>query len=244
MFKVTLSVVAAIAMLVLPGRAAVQVKHFPLESGDGLVPHNVAAEPVTLGGQKGIRLTLSEEVRRQLERVTPAEREQRPIQQFARISDLEFANGVIEVELAGAPAPDAPAGARGFVGMAFRLQPDNETYDAFYLRPTNGRAEDQERRNRSVQYISHPEWPWFRLRKETPARYEAYVDLVPGAWTRVKIDVRGSQARLFVHDNEQPTLIVNDVKTGERGSGAVALWLDTGTVAHFRNLTVTLSPNK
>ena len=77
------------------------------------------------------------------------------------------------------------------MGIAFRLQNDMRTYDAFYLRPTNGRAEDQERRNRSVQYISHPDWPWFRLRKETPAKYEAYVDLVPGEWTRIKVDVRG-----------------------------------------------------
>jgi hypothetical protein len=232
------------AALLIPGRAAAQVKQYPLESTDGLILHNVTAETVTLQGKKGLRLTFSEDARRQQERMTLQQREQRPIQQLARIKDLEFSNGVIEVELAGAPAPDAPAGARGFVGIAFRLQPDNETYDAFYLRPTNGRAEDQERRNRSVQYISHPEWPWFRLRQETPAKYEAYVDLVPGVWTKVKIEVRGAQGRLFVHDSEQPTLIVNDIKTGAQAKGAVALWLDTGTVAHFRNLRVNIAPNK
>jgi hypothetical protein len=43
-----------------------------------------------------------------------------------------------------------------------------------------------------------------------------------------------------VHGQEQPTLIVNDVKTGAQGKGAVALWLDTGTLAHFRNLSVQL----
>jgi hypothetical protein len=64
------------------------------------------------------------------------------------------------------------------------------------------------------------------------------VDLVPGTWTAVKIDVRGMQARLYVHDMTQPTLIVNDLKTGAQAKGAVALWLDAGTVAHFRNLTV------
>jgi hypothetical protein len=36
-----------------------------------------------------------------------------------------------------------------FVGIAFRLQEDLQTYDAFYVRPTNGRADDQERRNHS-----------------------------------------------------------------------------------------------
>jgi hypothetical protein len=46
-------------------------------------------------------------------------------------------------------------------------------------------------------------------------------------------------ARLYVHDQPQPTLIVNDLKTGANAKGAVALWIDLGTVAHFRNLTVT-----
>ena len=216
-------------VLLAAGPAMTQVRQYPLESIDGLILHNVAAGPVTLDGRKGLRLTMSDEARR----------EQRQVEQLATIRDLEFSSGVIEVELAGAPAPDAPAGARGFVGIAFRVQPSNDTYDAFYLRPTNGRATDQERRNHSAQYISHPAWTWSRLRQETPSKYESYVDLVPGVWTKVKIEVRGNVARLFVHDHEQPTLIVNDVKTGAQAKGAVALWLDAGTIAHFRNLSVT-----
>jgi hypothetical protein len=50
--------------------------------------------------------------------------------------------------------------------------------------------------------------------------------------------VDGERARLYVHGNEQPTLIVNDVKSGADASGCVALWLEPGTVAHFRNLTI------
>jgi hypothetical protein len=155
------------------------------------------------------------------------------------VQEVEFSNGTIEVELAGAPEPAAGESARGFVGIAFRLQEDLQTYDAFYLRPTNGRAEDQARRNHSVQYISHPEWPWSRLRKETPSKYESYVDLLPAQWTKIKIEVDGARARLYVHGNEQPTLIVNDVRSGADARGGVALWLEPGTVAHFRNLTVT-----
>jgi hypothetical protein len=163
---------------------------------------------------------------------------------LASIEGVEFSNGVIEAEVAGAPAPGAFAGARGFVGIAFRVQGDNKTYDAFYLRPTNGRAEDQERRNRATQYISHPDWTWSRLRRETPAKYEAYVDLVPDEWTKIKIEVRGGRARLYVHDQPQPTLIVNDVKSGANRTGTVALWIGPGTVAHFRNLTVKPDPER
>ena len=44
--------------------------------------------------------------------------------------------------------------------------------------------------------MSHPDQPWHRLRKESPGVYESYVDLVPGEWTRVKIVVAGTTARL------------------------------------------------
>ena len=64
------------------------------------------------------------------------------------------------------------------------------------------------------------------------------MDLLPATWTKVKIEVRGDRALLYVHDSEQPTLVVNDVKSGPSAKGAVALWLGPGTVAHFRNLTV------
>src|SRR5438093_1252737 len=205
--------------------ASAQATHYPLESPVGLRLYNVVAEPATLHGKRGLQLTLAPGVRTG------------PV--FARIEGLDFSNGVIEVEVAGAPAPGAPEGARGFVGIAFRLLEDDRTYDAFYLRPTNGRAEDQERRNHATQYISQPDWTWSRLRQETPGKYEAYVDLLPDRWTKIRIEVRGERARLYVHDQQQPAPIVHDVKSGANRKGAVALWIGTGTVAHFRNLIVT-----
>jgi len=229
-------VLTATLTLVLAGGAAAQVKRYPLEGTDGVGLHNVAAEPATHQGKKGLRLTLSEEAERRLKTMTPESQLQ--IEQLAPLTGLDFSNGIIQAEIAGAPAPDAPEGARGFVGIAFRLQSDMRTFDAFYLRPTNGRADDQERRNHAAQYIAHPDWPWFRLRKETPSRYESYVDLVTGAWTRIKIEVRGARARLYVHGQEQPTLVVNDLKSGAQGKGGVALWIDRGTIAHFRDLSV------
>jgi hypothetical protein len=204
-----------------------QAKRYPLDSAAGLVLHHVAAAPATLHGKKGLRLARPDSSS------APA-----PVEQLAMLPDVVFSNGVIEVELAGAPEPGAAEGARGFVGIAFRLKKE-DTYDAFYLRPTNGRADDQERRNHATQYISQPDWPWQRLRQETPGKYESYVDLLPGEWTKIKIDVRGDKARLYVHGAEQPALIVNDVKSGANGSGGVALWIGPETVAHFRDLTIT-----
>lgn len=148
-----------------------------------------------------------------------------------------FGEGVIEAWISGAPMARASATARGFVGLAFRAQ-DETTLEAIYLRPTNGRAEDQLRRNHSVQYVSHPAYPWERLRAETPGKYETYVDLEPGKWTQVRIVVAGTYARLYVDGAEQPTLIVDDLKHGASAKGAVALWIGPGTEAHFSEVKV------
>ena len=218
----------------VPDSAVAQAKRYSLESVDNLRLHNVIAEPATFQGKRGLRITATPEAARQ-EGEPPM---------LAWIEGLDFSNGIIEAEVAGAPASGAFAGARGFVGIAFRLQIDNKTegkatYDVFYLRPTNGRAEDQERRNHATQYISYPDWTWSRLRQETPSKYESYVDLEADRWTKIRIEVRGERARLYVHDQQQPALIVNDVKSGANRKGAVALWIGAGTVAHFRNLIVT-----
>jgi hypothetical protein len=226
-----------VLVVLLPGVASAQERRFPLTSVQGLRLENVIAQPATHKGKQGLRVVADTARLRQRTGGSQADAEL-----LASIEGFEFSNGVIEAEIAGAPAPGAGEGARGFVGIAFRLRPDMRTYDAFYLRPTNGRADDQERRNHATQYISHPDWTWFRLRRETPSRYESYVDLVPDEWTRIRIEVRGGRARLYVHGQQQPTLVVNDVKSGANAMGAVALWIGPGTVAHFRDLRVTVDP--
>ena len=156
-----------------------------------------------------------------------------------KIVNTSFKNGTIEINLAGNKMDSASETARGFVGIAFRINDDNSKYECFYLRPTNGRANDQVRRNHSVQYISYPDYPWERLRKEFPEKYESYVDLEPGVWTKVKIVVEGGKAKLYVHDSAQPCLIVNDLKMGPNAEGKVGLWVGPGTIAHFADLYVT-----
>lgn len=199
---------------------------FPLTSTQDLKLLNVKAEPVTYQGRKALRVTdaapqgLGDEGR------------------LAVLTDTDFQDGTIEVDLTGAPLPNAGEGARGFVGLAFRVVPDAARFECIYLRPTNGRADDQIRRNHSVQYISIPGFPWPFLRKNFPEKYETYVDLIAGEWTKVKIEVKGDKARLFVHGSSQPTIVINDLKQGV-SKGAIALWIGNGTVAHFSNLRIT-----
>jgi hypothetical protein len=158
-------------------------------------------------------------------------------QVLAIVKKSVFKDGAIEAELAGFPRPGAKPGTRGFVGIGFRVQDHGSRYEAFYLRMTNGRANDQLQRNHSAQYVSHPDFPWNRLREKNPGAYESYVDLDAGAWTRIKIVVGGTKAQLYVNGAEQPCLVVNDLKLGD-SHGQVALWTGSDTEAYFANLKI------
>lgn len=242
----------ALVMLASPGLLA---QSLSLETAEGLTLHNSVAKGSSLEGKKGIQLTadpavakataakrdkLLAEMQAKGERPSgPASFESLRTNHLGFIDGVDFSNGTIEVELAGSPAPGAQGFARGFVGVAWRIQGDNEHYDCFYFRPTNGRADDQERRNHSVQYISHPEWTWYRFREETPSKYETYVDIAPSEWIKVKITVEGDKARLYVNGAEHPALVINDVKSGANASGRVALWIEGSTIGYFRNLRIT-----
>ena len=166
------------------------------------------------------------------------------IDTFAFLPGVDFHNGTIEVEVAGSPLPDAPPGARGFVGVVFRVQATDGSFgsEGIYLRPTNGRADDQVRRNHSTQYFAYPGYDFARLRREAPGQYKSYVDLIPGEWTTMRIEVQDRTAKLFVGDAPQPALIVNDLKRGPDAHGSIGLYVDNGTDGHFRKLRVRSTP--
>jgi len=156
---------------------------------------------------------------------------------LAIVKGSDFKDGTIEVDVIGMPRQGSNSESRGFVGIAFRIQGDVEKFENFYLRFTNGRADDQLRRNHSVQYTSFPDHPWSRLRKENPGVYESYVDIEEKAWTKIKVVVSGTKARLYVNGAAQPCLIVNDLKLGD-SHGRVALWTGSDTEAYFSNLRI------
>jgi hypothetical protein len=203
---------------------AEKTRSWTLDNADQVTIHGAKVSPATFQGKKALRV---DHIQGEGEA------------HFAKLLEFDFSNGIIELELAGKPGENAGQGARGFVGLAFRIADDNSNFECFYLRPANGRANDQLRRNHSTQYISFPDYPWHRLRKETPGKYESYVDLVPGEWTSIRIEVSGEQAKLFVHGSNQPCLIVNDLKHGSGNKGGVGLWVGVGTEAYFSNLAVT-----
>jgi len=193
---------------------------------DKLELHNVKAQPVTYLGRSAMRVS------------DAGPQDLDDAGRLAVVPGSSFQDGTIEVNLSGDTAPDAPPSSRGFVGVAFRITAERSHFECFYLRPKNGRAEDQLQRNHSVQYISVPGFGWQKLRSETPGKYESYADLISGQWTQMKIQVAGSRARLYVNGAEQPALIVNDLKQSSV-QGAIALWVGPGSIAHFADLKVT-----
>lgn len=158
---------------------------------------------------------------------------------FVKIKDIDFSNGIIEVKVLSRLLKNASETARGFIGIAFRINDDNTKFESIYIRPTNGRANDQVRRNHSIQYFSYPDFKFDRLRKESPERYESYADMELNRWITMRIEVNGAQAKLFLDNNKQPSLIVNDLKHGANTSGAIALWVDVGTEGYFKDLKIT-----
>jgi hypothetical protein len=210
----------------LPGRAAeVPAAAFRLDSVDGLELINGKAQVETFLGRKAVRL------------VPLPDHEGVEDSIVAILTPKGFKDGTIEAEIAGSPRPGVSPDERGFVGIGFRVQPHASRYECMYIRPTNGRADDQLRRNHSTQYTSEPDYPWYRLRQEHPGVYESYADMESGKWTKIKIVVAGTQARLYINGAEQPALVVNDLKLGV-SSGQVALWAHWTTDAYFSNLTI------
>ena len=211
------------SVLVLVATAALSGQTDAPLTVDRLTLKGVVAESVRYQDRQAIRLLESDKTRTNIG--------------MAIVSGISFRDGTLEVDVAGKRGPFAVPDDRGFIGLAFHVTSNADRFEHIYLRPENGRAADQVRRNHSTQYAAHPDFPFSRLRKESPEKYELYVDLEPGVWTRMRIVVAGTTARLFVHDAPQPVLVVSDLKLGAT-EGGIALWIGAGTEGFFSNLRV------
>lgn len=156
---------------------------------------------------------------------------------FLKLNGVNLENGIVEVKVLSRLLPTAPAFARGFIGLAFRVNWDNSAYESIYVRPTNGRADDQIRRNHSVQYYAYPEYKFDRLRKEFPEQYETYADFGLDEWITMRIEFSGQSAKLYLNDQKSPAFIVNKM-LGSTTSGFIGLWVEIGTEGFFKDLKI------
>jgi len=147
----------------------------------------------------------------------------------AFVRGVEMAEGTIEFELRGRPGDGS-----SFVGVVFHGV-DGTTYDGVYFRSFNFGHENPVKRRHGVQYIAHPDWPWFRLRRERTDEFEKAVspEPKPGEWFRARVVVGGGRVRAYVNDAAEPSLDVP--KLNQRHTGKVGLMISGyGDIANLR----------
>jgi hypothetical protein len=216
------SAVTLLAAGCLFAETPARVQTFPLRDTTGLIVPKAKTEAVDYLGRRSVRITMEGEDHEGL----------------ALLPGTDFQDGVIEADIA--LKATTPPGVRypGFVGIAFRARPDASHYELFYLRPGNSEAADQAMRNHAVQYASEPDFGWYRLRREWPSVYESHAELAMETWTKVRIEVAGRAAKLYLNGSAKPSLVVDGLR-GEDLHGAVGLWSFTDEEAYFSNVRIT-----
>lgn len=205
-----------------------------LKNADGLASNLVNASAAAFKERSAVMVELTPEAQKALLAGTGAGNGPSFV-----MPTVQLANGVIEVDLAarinGKGAPDV----RGFVGIAFHIDDKAETFEAVYLRMTNGSKNNPPppapRNAFAVQYISFPDRYWRKLRQEHPNVYEKAAPVAIESWHKLRLEIAGSTVNAFV-DGEK-VLTVSDLRFPNR-QGRIGLWVDDGTAGYFSDLKV------
>ncbi|WP_333805305.1 hypothetical protein [Sulfurospirillum sp.] len=229
--------VYVVIVSILFGVSSVQAQTFDLSHTDQVKPNNVIVKSADFEGRKSLQVYLSEEKQAQILKGLGGNHAT-----FALIP-VTFQNGIIEVDIAGEVNGKGDQDARGFTGIAFRINNDVSKFEAIYLRMTNGRNAEpippSPRIDRAIQYISYPDWSFDRFRNEFPEQYEKGANIAPKKWIHLKIEVKGSVAKAYLNNELEPAITVSDLKMGAEAKGSVGLWVDDGSNGYFSNLQIT-----
>jgi len=121
----------------------------------------------------------------------------------ALLKDVDFTDGVIEVDI-------AMDGRRCFPGIIFRAESETDT-ETFYVRPHRSKNYSH-----ALQYA-----PRFRgvtgWQLYSGPGFTAGVDIPLERWVHVKLEIKGSRARIYFDDMESPALVVGDLQRGTTG---------------------------
>lgn len=138
----------------------------------------------------------------------------------ANLADVDFENGVIEVDI-------ALSGAAAYPGVAFRRQSD-ENYEWFYIRPhRTGRYPDALQYTPVIGGIAG--WQLYHGRGFT-----AGADKHENEWVTLRLEIKGTQARVFYGDMDTPALVIDELKHGV-SSGALGVVGENNGSVWFSN---------
>jgi len=149
---------------------------------------------------------------------------------------IELKTGRVEVEILARPNGKTSFDARGFAGIAYRID-QKDRFEAIYVRTLNGLRTDAAppRNARGIQYFAHPDWLFDRLRDQHPAEYERPADIGPSEWFSLAIELTEADAIAYINGVE--CLAVRNPKA-PLNTGHLGLFVDIGTEAYFSNLRV------
>jgi sugar lactone lactonase YvrE len=123
----------------------------------------------------------------------------------AYLPDAAFENGVIEVDV-------AVTGDRSYPGIAFRAFTQQD-YEQVYIRPHRGGLYPD-----AVQYAPKVKgiasWQLCNGPGAT-----AMAEFPAGEWMHFRLELKGTQARLFIDDMENPVLAVDRLQNGVKKGG-------------------------
>ena len=185
-----------------------------------------SAENTVLNGENVIRAVKSEKIM-QFDENT-----------IVRLKDCDFHNGVIKVKMLSRLLPDAPDFARGFIGIVYRVNENNSEFESFYIRPTNGMTDDPVRKAHGCQYFSYPGYTFAYFREFGITKYEAPIRNKLDEWVELKAVVQDETASFYLNGEEEPVLIVTDMKHGKDARGSVGFFCEIGTEAFFKDLEI------
>jgi sugar lactone lactonase YvrE len=135
----------------------------------------------------------------------------------ASLSGVTLQDGVIEVDV-------AMDGRRCFPGIAFRVQSPAEA-EYVYLRP-----------HRSGEPVALQYTPLFNgmdaWQLYHGPSFTATAEIPHDRWVHLRLEVRGTQARLFLDGAGEPVLVVHELKRGA-GAGTIGLIGPPGGQVHF-----------
>jgi len=150
------------------------------------------------------------------------------------LKDVNFKDGIIDIDLKGKDVQNM-----SFIGVAFHGK-DTTSYDAVYFRPFNFFSPDTARRKHAVEYISHPDYPWEKLRAEHPLVYEhpVYPAPDPDKWFHATIVVKQDSVSVYVNHFKTASLTIKKPDTFSEGK--IGLWTDPDALSGaFANLSIT-----
>ncbi len=127
----------------------------------------------------------------------------------AYLNDVAVENGVIEVDV-------AVDGSRSYPGIIFRMQSE-ENYERLYIRPHRSPLYPD-----AVQYtpVINRVAGWQLYNGEG---FTAEAEIPENEWLHLRLEFKGTQARFFLNDMEEPALLIHELKHGVSSGGVGVL---------------------